>query len=358
MSKKHFSWLAILAVLATAVALLMPRQTSRVDTFEPAPLLPGFAGQANTIDWLRITGAGGEVLATLERGPERWTVSEAEGYAADWAVVRSLLAGLAQAQVVEAKTSSPEYYDRLGVSDVSSPDAQGVMVEFSAGSGLPAVILGNSASARDGQYARLVDEASSVLIDRELDLPKSSEDWIERAIVDIADDAVVEVNIRHADGDAVQARRASADEENFTLDGIAEGFEPRSEWTVDSLADALTAVQLDDVVQEGEVDWTTATVYRLLTADGLEIRAEVVATPLAEEDDQGATEYWLRLTAGVYTTGLDTGVSAEADDTAARERAQEINARVQGWAYRIPEYKASTMTRRMSDLVQPIADDS
>jgi hypothetical protein len=358
MSKTHFSWLAILAVLAAAVAVFMPRQTSRVDMFEPAPLLPGFAGQANTIDWLRITGAGDEVLATLERGPERWTVSEAEGYAADWAVVRSLLAGLAQAQVVEAKTSSPEYYDRLGVSDVSSPDAQGVMLEFSAASGLPAVILGNTASARDGQYARLADEAGSVLIDRELELPKRREDWIDRAIVDIADDAVVEVDIRHADGEAVRANRASAEDENFTLDGIAEGFEPRSDWTVNSLAGALTALRLDAVVQEGEVDWTSATTFRLLTADGLEIRAEVVSAPLAEEDDQDATEFWLRLTAGVYTTGLDTGVSADADDAAARERAQEINARVQGWAYRIPEYKASTMTRRMSDLVQPIADDS
>ena len=294
----------------------------------------------------------------LERGPERWGVMEAAGYAADWEIVRPLLAGLAQAQVVEAKTSSPDYYDRLGVEDVDAPEAQGVMVEFSADSGVPAVILGNAARARDGQYARLAGEARSVLIDRELVLPKRREDWLDRAIVDIADDAVVEVEIHHADGERVRARRASAEEENFTLEGIAEGFEPKSDWTVNSLAGALASLRLEAVVQEGEVDWTDATVYRVVTADGLEIQAEVVAIPPIEEDEQDVGEHWLRLTAGVYTTGLDTGVAAEADDVAARERAQAINQRVQGWAYRVPEYKASSMTKRMSDLVQPVADGS
>ena len=358
MSRKHFSWLAALAVIATGVALFMPSQTSHVDTPTRGPLLPGFAAQANTIDWLRVTGAGDEVLATLERGPEHWTVLEAARYPADWDRLRALLAGLAQARVIEAMTANPDYYDRLGVSDVSSPDAQGVKVEFSAGTGLPAVILGNPAKARDGQYARLDGETQSVLIDRALDVPASREDWIDRTIVDIADDEVVQVDIEHADGETLRARKTSADDEDFTLEGLADGVEPKSAWTVNSLAGALAALRLDDVLQEDEIDWTGATVYRVVTADGLEVRVENVAVPPVEEEEQTATEHWLRLTAGVYTTGLDTGVSAEADDAAARERAQAINTRVQGWAYRIPEYKASSMTKRLADLVQPPADDS
>lgn len=358
MSRKHFSWLAVLAVLATAIAILMPRQTSRVGNFEPAPLLPGFAAQANTIDWLRVTGAGGEVLVTLERGPDRWRVNEAGGYAADWEVVRGLLAGLAQAEVIEAKTSNPDYYDRLGVEDVDAAEAGGLMLEFRPDSGLPAVILGNSAQARGGQYARLAGAAGSVLIDRELELPARREDWIDRSIVDISDDTVLEVEIRHADGESLRARKPSAADENLVLEGVAEGFEPKSDWTVNALAGALSALRLDEVVQEGEVDWTGATVYRALTAEGLEVRAELVTVPPPEEDQQDATEHWLRLTAGVYTTGLDTGVTAAGDDAAVRERATAINERVQGWAYRIPEYKATAMTKRLADLVQPVADGS
>lgn len=358
MSRKHFSWLVALAVIATLVAVFMPRQTSRDDGFEPAPLLPGFAGQANAVDWLRVTAAGGEVLATLERGAERWTVQEAGGYAADWAVLRPLLAGLAAAEVVEDKTDNPAYYDRLGVRDVASHDAQGLQVEFHADTGLPAVILGTTAQGRDGQYARIAGQARSVLIDREFELPKRREDWIDRDVVDIGDDEVVEVGIVHADGETVRARRASTDDDDFTLEGVADGFEPKSAWTVNSLAGALASLRLDEVVQEEEVDWTGATVYRAVTADGLEIRVQLVEVPPLEEDTESPAEHWLRLTAGLYTTGLDTGVDAAEDDTTVRERAEKINQRVQGWAYRIPEYKASAMNKRMSDLVQAVADDS
>jgi len=356
MSRKHFSVLAVLAAVAALVAVFLPRQTGQVDRFESAPLLPGFAEQANTIDWLRVTGAGGEVVATLERGAERWTVVEAGGYAADWGVLRPLLAGLADARVVEPKTSNPEYYDRLGVEDVAADDAQGVQIEFRAESGLPALILGNAAQGRNGQYARLAGEAGSVLIDRDLDVPKQRENWLDRAIVDVAEGEVVEVGIVHADGDTVLARKVSADDADFVLEGVAEGFEPRSAWTVNSLAGGLSSLRLDAVAPEEEIDWTGASRFRVLTADGLNVEAELVAAPSGE--DGGTSARWLRLSAGLYTTGLDTGVEAGEDDAAVRERADAINRRVAGWAYRVPDYKASTMDKRMADLVQAVADDA
>lgn len=356
MSRRHFSLLVVLAVAATLVAVFLPRPAGDVDTFEPAPLLPAFAGQANTLDWLRVSAAGGGVLATLERGEARWTVAEAGGYAADWGVLRPLLAGLAEARVVEPKTSNPDYYDRLGVEDVAGADAQGVLIEFRPESGLPAVILGNTAQGRDGQYARLAGEAASVLIDRELDAPRQRENWLDRAIVDIAENGVVEVEIVHADGETVRARKVSADDEDFVLEGVAEGFEARSAWTVNSLAGGLSSLRLDAVAPEGEIDWTGATRFRVLTADGLNVEVELATVPSGE--DGAATGRWLRLDAGLYTTGLDTGVEAGEDDAEVRERADAINRRVAGWAYRVPDYKASTMDKRMADLVQAVADDA
>jgi hypothetical protein len=357
MSKKHFSWLAVAAVAAALIAIFLPRQTSRVDSFEPAPLLPGFAAQANDIDWLRVTAAGDEVLVTLERGEPGWRVAEAAGYAADWAVLRPLLAGLARAEVVEAKTSNPDYYDRLGVRGVAAPEASGLRLEFRPETGLPAVILGNTAQGRDGQYARLADAAGSVLIDRELDLPKRREDWLDRAIVDLAEDEVVEVVITHADGETVRASKVSADDEDFSLDGVAEGFEPTSNWAVNSLAGALSALRLDAVAAESEIDWTGATRYRAVTADGLDVSVDVV-TVAADGDGAQDEAHWLRVAAGLYTTGLDTGVDAAADDAAARERAEGINRRVAGWAYRVPEYKTTNMVKRMADLVRAVDDGS
>ena len=55
---------------------------------------------------------------------------------------------------------------------------------LAAGSGLPAVIVGNDAQARDGQYVRLRDEAGSVLIDRSLDLPGETNGWLDRNVIE------------------------------------------------------------------------------------------------------------------------------------------------------------------------------
>ncbi len=46
--------------------------------------------------------------------------------------------------------------------------------------------------------------------------------------------------------------------------------------------------------------------------------------------------------------------SSEADATA---EANDINARLSGWRYRIPAYKHSQLTRRMEDLLQPVTDE-
>ena len=50
------------------------------------------------------------------------------------------------------------------------------------------------------------------------------------------------------------------------------------------------------------------------------------------------------------------GVGREGAGAAAakpQDRAAEINRRVSGWAYAIPQYKYDVLTRRMSDLLKP-----
>ena len=59
-----------------------------------------------------------------------------------------------------------------------------------------------------------------------------------------------------------------------------------------------------------------------------------------------------RLQAGLYTTAIDTVVEETDDTSATITRAEVINNRVGGWAYRIPKYKFDTMSRRKDDLLQ------
>lgn len=367
MSRRHFSWLVVVTLLVAAAVLLMPGRTGQESAIEKSRLLPALEAQVNDLAWLRLVAAGDRTVATLVRAADGWRVEEVQGYAADWERLRALLAGLVQAEVVEAKTANPDYYDRLGVEDVSSPGAGGVRVEFAADSGLPAVILGDRAQGREGQYVRVAGFAESALVDRALEAPSETLEWVEREVVDVSDAEVVEIEIVHPDGERVWARKVSAEEEDFTLQGVPEGREPQSAWTVNSMANGFSMLRLDDVRRADGMEWSGSIRYGLVTADGLRLDAELLAVETAagegEEDPvDGEAAHWIRLHASLYQTAVDRPVTDDAgeqDPAAAAEspesteqRAQEINRRVSGWAYRIPQYKYDSMTKRMEALLK------
>jgi hypothetical protein len=356
MSRKHFSLLLAVTLVVAVAVLLIPGKTSRDSDVQNVRLIPDLQEQVNELDRLRVSGAGGEPIATLLRGDGSWRVEEANGYRADWNQLRILLADLAQAEIVERKTANPDYYARLGVEDTSAPDATGVMLEFDSASGLPALIVGKRSEGRDGHYVRLRDATESVLIDRSLEVPRDSEGWLEQNIIHISDSEVVEVEIGHPDGERIVARKLSADEENFELQDIPEEREIQSAWAVNSLANGLASLSLEAVAPADDLDWSQATRYGLVTADGLRVDAELVTIETGDEDEQADTGYWIRLQAGLYQTALESGVVPPASENDPDERAREVNRRVGGWAYGIPKYKYDGMTKRLDDLLK--ASDS
>lgn len=356
MSRKHFSWLLIVTLLVAVMVLVLPGKTGRESSIEQSVFLPGLAGQVNDIDWLRLTAAGGVTIATFSREAGYWTVEEASGYRADWNVLKGFLASLSRAEIIEVKTDNPEYYARLGVEDVGSDEAAGVLVEFSQDSGIPPVVIGNNAKARDGQYVRLRDSAESVLIDSRVNLPKQKSGWLDTVIVDISDAEVVEFVIEQSEGEPIRALKASADDENFELQNIPDGREIKSSWSVNAPANSLAALDLEDVVPAGQLGWDGATKFRLVTADGLTVEADLIDVKKGDDEtgsgDTGGDEHWIRLQAGVYNTALGSISDAAGDHSATIARAEDINRRVNGWAYRIPGYKHEPMVRKMEDLLQ------
>lgn len=377
MSRKHFSLLLIVTLAVAVVVLLLPGRTGHESGMARATFMPDLQAEVNALDWLRIRGPGDRVVATLQRSGDHWQVEEANGYRADWERLRGLLADLAQAEIVEPKTDNPAYYSRLGVEDVDAPDASGLEIEFAESTGLPAVIVGKRAEGREGCYVRRADSAASALIDRNLELPATTADWLETDIVDIPDSEVVEVDIQHPDGERVVARKVSADDEHFQLEDMPEGREIRSAWTVDSLANALSSLTLEAVRPQAELNWDGALQFAVVTADGLRVDASLIdvgneAAADADGSDADAAapgEYWIRLQAGLYQTALDRAVQESVagepgDDMAAEsgetvdpaERARTINARVEGWAYRIPKYKFDAMNKNMADLLKALPE--
>jgi hypothetical protein len=358
MSRKHFSLLLAVTLAVAVLVLLVPGKTGRESDVERSRLLPELQAQVNELDWLQITGAGGATIVTLRRGEGFWKVEEASNYRADWEQLKILLTDLTQAEIVERKTANPEYYDRLGVEDVEQPEARGLMMDFGAASGIPALIVGNRAEGRDGHYVRRRGEAESVLIDRSLELPRDRMDWLDQVIIHVADSEAVEVEIVHPDGQRVLARKVSADDETFELQDIPEGAEIESAWAVNSLAGGLASLNLEAVLPDADIDWSGATRFGLVTADGMRIDAELAAIGDTGEADPGDTEYWIRLQASLFQTAVESAVTVPEHAGETSDRAKAVNDRVSGWAYRIPKYKFDAMTKRVDELLKETDESS
>ena len=71
------------------------------------------AGKANNVSRIVVRTAGDKTVATLERLENNWVVAERSNYPADVALIRKSLIALAEARVLEEKTSNPELYQRL-----------------------------------------------------------------------------------------------------------------------------------------------------------------------------------------------------------------------------------------------------
>lgn len=358
MSKNHISWLLVLTLIIAATIFLMPGKTGHESEFAVRPLIAGPQTWVNDVSKVRIVKAGSQTVATLNRGEQGWRVEEAQSYAADWPRLKGMLAALAQAQVIAPKTTNPVYFDRLGLMDVADAASSAVMVVIGEGDKAITLLLGHAAQGGQGQYVRFVDNDQALLIDRTLEVATATRDWLDRSIVDLKEAEVVEVTITHADGEQVSVRKNSADDQNFTLQGVPKGREIQSSWGVNALGASLSELVLDEVVADSQIDWSQAIHVRVLTADSLEIAAELV-----KSDEKT----WLRLAAAAYApehevaqTGAKEQDADAMEESAAAElgkRVESINRRVGGWAYAIAEYKSEVMSKRLEDLLKPIKQD-
>ena len=336
--------LAALAILV-AVALLGERGDGRDD----ALFLPGLKDQLNDVRRVVVTGPGNETIATLERGADHWIVAERNNYPADVGRIRQNLLALAEARVVEEKTSNPEFYERLGVQDLADEGAGGVQLTLAAEQELASVIIGQAPSGSSGlSYARRAAEPASWLISGQFDLGKTSGEWLDRSLTDISPERIASVTISHPgqgtlklsrtarppdDAPAEGADSEPADEAlDFEIEGIPAGRELSYPGVANPVAAALADLKLEDVHTREELGDKPGkpVVARFETMDGLVVE----------------TSSW-RLSEGTRITFLASG-----EGEAAKE-ADALNARLGGWVYTLPGYKADQLTRQLTDLLAP-----
>lgn len=366
---KRHTLLILLAALAVMAALAVAVSFSERPTKSAGGLLlPGLATGLEDADSVRITRAGNLSVASIRRGAEGWSVDERHGYPANVRRLRKNLLALANATIIEEKTSNPDFYDRLRVEDVEAADAGGLRIDLHAGNKLlAAVIVGNTGmSGSDSAYVRRVGEAASWLVNAGFELSTDTVDWTDQHITSIPAGRVAAISITQANGGLLQLTKSRAGEADYTVEGIPEGREPSFAGVGNVLGGVLADLELDDVMPAADLDTgkQQPVQARFETFDGL-----VIDIRIWQLDDGS----WLQFSASsaaelaprhasAGAAGIASGSDGATDivaramreDLAAVEtEAAELNRRLGSWVYTVPDYKVEQLTRRMEDLLAP-----
>jgi hypothetical protein len=343
--------IAGVVVIAGALWLASQRHLEKA-TLAGDFVLPGLATSLNTVTEIHLA-KGDATRTTLKRGASDWIVAERD-YPADSGRVRKLLLDLSALVVVEEKTRTRELYPQLGVEDTDSPKATGTLVEVLTPTKTYALIVGKPAEGKTG-FVRVAHAEPSLLAQPLISVDAEPRRWIDRNVVDIADQRMKEAVIEPATGPAYTAARDAAQQTDYKVTPIPKGRELSSNSAADELGSTFAGLQADDV-RRAPAAATPATMTAATPAPTATKPAP--ATPAAAKPDHAIFRMFNGLELDV--TGLVEGerhfITLLARSTAkdAQAEADTLNQRFQGWQIEIPAYKYQAMFRPLEDLLKKV----
>jgi hypothetical protein len=327
--------LALVSAVAAVVVVIAHRPASQIAAGEPFfPQLGVRLGDAASLSIKK-----GDSSFELVRKDDKWVLPAKGDYPARADLVRGVLIGLSETRTIEAKTRDPKLYDRLEVEDAGADGkSTEIAVKDKDGAVLADLLLGKRrGSIGDVEsnnalvYARKAGDAQSWLVMTALEPRTNEVDWAARDVVDIPEDQVTSVTLTGGDGQSFTVERAKPDDKDFALHDKPADMNIKSQFDVNSIAEALSSLTFEDVMPAAKlaVPPTGTSKADYLTKDGL----HVVVTLVPRD-----TEKWALITA--------------AGEGAAAAKAAEITTRVTGWAYRLPDYKSGKIETKKADLLE------
>jgi hypothetical protein len=364
--KPHqFIGLAAASAVSVILALGLYAGANRwsTGTVEGAAFLPELARNINSVGAIEVT-QGGQTL-TIERAGQAWKVRDRGGYLAKPEVARTLLVALVQAQLIEPRTSAKGKLALLELEDPAGKDAKSrrVRVLDTAGKPISDAVLGKTrydafGSGKGGMYVRRAAETQSWLATGDPRVTADIKDWVDTKVFTGDATKVARLTIENPGEEALviertppepkeppkdvaaEAKDAKAPPEptappakdgKFRLAAMPDGKKLKQGVTIDAIVESFGSIDLDDVRKlEATPSGDMVQVLKLENEGG-----PAVTFRLRKDGDAR----WLSLSAA--------GAEGEA-----KKKAEELNAKVGGWEFKIPGWKAEQIGKRRTDLFE------
>jgi hypothetical protein len=338
--RRNLALLALVAILTVAWAVLALWQQSA--QFAPKhhahAFFPDLPREARNVARIHIVSKSGTVDVAFK--PEKgWVLTSRNDFPASFEMVRQTILGMQTLQALEPKTDRPEWLHYLGLD--AAPKGDGVLIELAdeKGQRLASLIAGKSVDIGDssgamGLFVRKPDSTQSWLAKSVFEPKSSATDWFEKKLFDLDRSRIRETDVTPFGGPAYVVRRAKPGDADFTLDALPKGRELSYPGAPDGVGAALTGFTFDDSKPAKDVDMASAWRVESKTFDGLDVTAEIVK--------QGQ-DYW----ATIFAEG-------EPGKPAAGKEARAIDAKMAGWAYKLPPYKGQQLMSPLENLLKPL----
>ncbi len=329
---------AVLLVVLAAFALYR-QEKAAAPVPTPETFFPGLAHNVRDVAKIHIASqkfGAFDVTFVPEKG---WVLPERGNYPASFEQVNKTINAVATLQTIEPRTARVDWLRYLDL-DPPSSGGNGVLITLSdeKGNALASLIAGKSqdigdASGLSGIFVRKPDSTQSWLARGVLQPQSDPSQWIDHKVMDIDRARIQEVGVFPADGSSYSVLRDKPSDADFHLASLPKGRELLSAQAPDGVAVAAVGFTFDDIKPAQGFDFTGATRVVTRTFDGLLVTAKVIK--------QGQ-DYWAT-------------VSAEAvpGKVAAEKEARAIDARADGWAYKLPAYKGQQFMTTLESLLTP-----
>ncbi len=390
MNKNRLLILAIAAAVAVGFAVMLSgRQAPAEQAISGGELVQGLADSVNEVTGVSVSDGTQQV--TLTRADGVWSIAERNGYRADMAQLRKKLLALVESRRLESKTTNPQRYSQLGVSDLTENDGddQNLKVDVTGAQAFQ-LLVGKRANPGSGTYVRFADQAQSWLASGDLRFSADPKDWLKKDVLDLPANRIRRVTLVHSNGDRVALSKATPDAPNFDLSNVPEGREVLSPSAGNSIASAVAGLRFEEVAPSSSESFQQVEIVQgtFETFDGLRIGTrtfsrddkfylmldvafdealaaeDIPVPPVAEPgqdpssagpDEQGNFESPEMAQAAADEVAKAAQLAA-AD--AARAEAEELAPLVNGWVFEIPSYKHGNLSKGLEDLLKPLDDGS
>ena len=340
--------LAIVTAIVTAAAIAAQyiRWANTIRTVSSEPAFPDIGAALGDVTRIKIVRAkdNPDGSFTFSRTAERWTIDEKGGFPATETVIREMLLGFTELELVEAKTRDPKRFEKLNLSDTdkAGSKASRVVLEDANGKVLLDALFGKRVPSISGGkpsiYLRRQGDNQTWLATGETEIRAGAMQWLPTDLLSITRERIDRTTLRAPGAEPLELVYNDT-HKRFDIVDLPEDLEVSSRYRL--LQTAILQERLGmrdvrpskDLVKEPSLG---GAVWR--TRDGMTVTLDLSPDPKSSDTKR----VWAM---------ISVDVAADAKEKVVKEAA-DIVERTKGWAYWLGEQTMQKIWAKRENLTQ------